>query len=191
MQYSISRYLMLQNAKIQNLSDSYIMKYPERFFTTIEQRLDHNIEKIATLSNSLTRQKWDKFAALVSNLEALNPLSVMMRGFCVLTDANNKTIINSVDQLNEGMNAMIRLIDGIATCNIISKEKGTGMKTKNDNGISELKFEEAMEELETIIDRLEGGEPTLTLEESLELYKRGVLLSQHCKQAFTKGTTGS
>ena len=29
------------------------------------------------------------------------------------------------------------------------------MKTKNDNGISELKFEEAMEELETIIDRLE------------------------------------
>ena len=130
LQYSISRYLMLQNAKIQNLSDSYIMKYPERFFTTIEQRLDHNIEKIATLSNSLTRQKWDKFAALVSNLEALNPLSVMMRGFCVLTDANNKTIINSVDQLNEGMNAMIRLIDGIATCNIISKEKGTGMKTK-------------------------------------------------------------
>ena len=45
------------------------------------------------------------------------------------------------------------------------------MKTKNDNGITELKFEEAMEELETIIDRLEGGEPTLTLEESLELYK--------------------
>jgi exodeoxyribonuclease VII large subunit len=130
LQYSISRYLMLQNAKIQNLSDSYIMKYPERFFTTIEQRLDHNIEKIATLSNSLTRQKWDKFAALVSNLEALNPLSVMMRGFCVLTDANNKTIINSVDQLNEGMNAMIRLIDGIATCNIISKEKGTGDEDK-------------------------------------------------------------
>lgn len=130
LQYSISRYLMLQNAKIQNLSDSYIMKYPERFFTTIEQRLDHNIEKIATLSNSLTRQKWDKFAALVSNLEALNPLSVMMRGFCVLTDANNKTIINSVDQLNEGMNAMIRLKDGIATCNIISKEKGTGDEDK-------------------------------------------------------------
>lgn len=130
LQYSISRYLMLQNSKIQNLSDSYIMKYPERFFTTIEQRLDHNIEKIATLSNSLTRQKWDKFAALVSNLEALNPLSVMMRGFCVLTDANNKTIINSVDQLNEGMNAMIRLIDGIATCNIISKEKGTGDEDK-------------------------------------------------------------
>ncbi|HHZ13025.1 MAG: exodeoxyribonuclease VII small subunit [Caldicoprobacterales bacterium] len=60
------------------------------------------------------------------------------------------------------------------------------MKTKNDNGISELKFEEAMEELETIIDRLEGGEPTLTLEESLELYKRGVLLSQHCKQALQR-----
>ena len=71
----------------------------------------------------------DKFAALVSNLEALNPFS-NDEGFCVLTDANNKTIINSVDQLNEGMNAMIRLIDGIATCNIISKEKGTGDEDK-------------------------------------------------------------
>ena len=45
------------------------------------------------------------------------------------------------------------------------------MKTKNDNGITELKFEEAMGELESIIDKLEGGEPSLTLEESLELYK--------------------
>ena len=64
------------------------------------------------------------------------------------------------------------MIDGIATCNIISKEKGTGDEDKNDNGISELKFEEAMEELETIIDRLEGENLLWTLEESLELYKR-------------------
>ena len=43
-----------------------------------------------------------------------------------------------------------------------------------------------MGELESIIDKLEGGEPSLTLEESLELYKRGVLLSQHCKQTLQR-----
>ena len=37
LQYSISRYLMLQNAKIQNLSDSYIMKYPERFLQLLNK----------------------------------------------------------------------------------------------------------------------------------------------------------
>ena len=81
LQYSISRYLMLQNAKIQNLSDSYIMKYPERFFSNVVQRLDYNTEKMVKFYNSITRPKWDKFAGLVSNLEALNPLSIMMRGF--------------------------------------------------------------------------------------------------------------
>ena len=130
LQYSISRYLMLQNAKIQNLSDSYIMKYPERFFSNVVQRLDYNTEKMVKFSNSITRPKWDKFDGLVSNLEALNPLSIMMRGFSILTDVKSKKTISSVDQLYEGMDAMIRLTDGIAICNIISKEKETGDEDK-------------------------------------------------------------
>ncbi|NLJ41671.1 MAG: exodeoxyribonuclease VII small subunit [Clostridiales bacterium] len=52
----------------------------------------------------------------------------------------------------------------------------------NEVGISKLKFEEAITELEMIIEKIEGSEIPLTLEESVELYKRGVLLSQHCKQ---------
>lgn len=58
------------------------------------------------------------------------------------------------------------------------------MKSKKD--ISLLKFEEAMSELEGIIEKLEGGETTLMLEESVHLYKRGILLSQHCKNLLEK-----
>jgi exodeoxyribonuclease VII small subunit len=39
-------------------------------------------------------------------------------------------------------------------------------------------FEAAIAELETIVKRLEAGE--LTLEQSLELYERGVQLSRFC-----------
>lgn len=39
-------------------------------------------------------------------------------------------------------------------------------------------FEAALAELETIVKRLEAGE--LTLEQSLELYERGVQLSRFC-----------
>ena len=60
------------------------------------------------------------------------------------------------------------------------------MKIEIDKKTSSLKFEEAIAELEDIIDKLEGGEPSLTLEESVELYKRGILLSQHCKQKLKK-----
>ena len=49
-----------------------------------------------------------------------------------------------------------------------------------------MNFEEAIAEHEDIIDKLEGRESSLTLEEAVDLYKRGILLSQHCKQKLEK-----
>lgn len=46
--------------------------------------------------------------------------------------------------------------------------------------ISALSFEEAYDELEDVIARLESGE--MTLDESLTLYERGRLLSERCQQ---------
>ncbi len=45
--------------------------------------------------------------------------------------------------------------------------------------ISELSFEAAYAELETIIAKLESGE--LSLEDSVELFERGRRLSEHCQ----------
>ena len=41
-------------------------------------------------------------------------------------------------------------------------------------------FEEALEELENIVDKLEKGE--LTLDKSLEYFQRGVKLSKYCSK---------
>jgi len=43
-------------------------------------------------------------------------------------------------------------------------------------------FEAALEELETIVTRMEAGE--LTLEQSLSAYKRGAVLLQYCQSAL-------
>ncbi len=50
--------------------------------------------------------------------------------------------------------------------------------------ISELSFETAYAELETIISRLESGE--LPLEESVALFERGRALSEHCQSLLDK-----
>jgi exodeoxyribonuclease VII small subunit len=50
--------------------------------------------------------------------------------------------------------------------------------------ISELSFEAAYAELETIISRLESGE--LPLEESVTLFERGRSLSEHCQALLDK-----
>lgn len=49
-----------------------------------------------------------------------------------------------------------------------------------NNHDEELSFEEALQELETIVDKLEAGEQTL--EEALALFERGQTLAARCNQ---------
>ena len=43
-------------------------------------------------------------------------------------------------------------------------------------------FEEALNELEALVGRMESGE--LSLEESLASFERGIALTRHCQQAL-------
>ena len=43
-------------------------------------------------------------------------------------------------------------------------------------------FEEALDELEVIVERMEDGEPSL--EESLKLFERGMDLTRRCQKAL-------
>lgn len=45
--------------------------------------------------------------------------------------------------------------------------------------IAKMTFEQAMQELETIIDKLDGGD--VPLEESITIYERGAALQRHCE----------
>lgn len=48
--------------------------------------------------------------------------------------------------------------------------------------VKELPFEQALNELEATVNRLEEGE--LTLDESIALYERGMRLAQRCNEAL-------
>jgi exodeoxyribonuclease VII small subunit len=48
--------------------------------------------------------------------------------------------------------------------------------------VIKLSFEEAVGELESTVQRLEGGDLSLT--EAIALYKRGMILVQHCNDTL-------
>ncbi len=56
-------------------------------------------------------------------------------------------------------------------------ETTTDAKTPAD--IKKMSFEQAMRELETIIDKLDGGD--VPLEDSITIYERGAALQRHCE----------
>ena len=49
-----------------------------------------------------------------------------------------------------------------------------------DEAITQLSFESALAELESIVERLEAGK--VDLEESIAIYERGEKLKKHCEQ---------
>ena len=51
-------------------------------------------------------------------------------------------------------------------------------KNKTADPLAEISFEQALAELEQIVNRLEGGQ--LPLDEALALFERGQLLTTHC-----------
>jgi len=48
----------------------------------------------------------------------------------------------------------------------------------------QLPFEDALAELESLVEQLEGGEPAL--EQSLAQFERGVALARHCQRQLTE-----
>ena len=55
-----------------------------------------------------------------------------------------------------------------------------------DQSISNLGYEDAMQQLESIVDQLESG--AISLEESLKAFERGRALSNHCRGILDNAT---
>jgi exodeoxyribonuclease VII small subunit len=56
--------------------------------------------------------------------------------------------------------------------------------SQKDNKIEKLNFEDAIQELEKIVDDLESGE--LSLEDSIRAFEKGIELSRLCRKKLEK-----
>lgn len=79
----------------------------------LTKRLDKAYEKIIS-------EKENEFISSVSKLEAMSPVSVLMRGYSLVY--RNDRIVSRTSELTENDNVTIRLSDGKATAKIISLE---------------------------------------------------------------------
>ena len=52
-------------------------------------------------------------------------------------------------------------------------------ETDVDTPVGELSFEDALRELEAIVDQLESG--SVSLDKAIDAYSRGMTLKQHCQ----------
>jgi len=54
----------------------------------------------------------------------------------------------------------------------------------SENPVSEMSFEQAMKELESVVDKLERGD--VPLDASISLYERGAALKKRCEEELKR-----
>ena len=93
------------------------------FYFSPDQRIKEGHRNITALTERLTRgvqqdvrMRSDRFHASVRMLKALNPLTIMERGYSIVYQ--NNEVANSAKSLEVGENIQIRLQDGTAEATV-------------------------------------------------------------------------
>ena len=97
---------------------SSVFKEPRRMVNDRAILLDQYIKKLEVAINNKRQSEKEKYVKLVSKLDTLSPLKTLTRGYSII-EKDGKTV-NSVKQLENGIDVDIRLIDGKTKAKIIS-----------------------------------------------------------------------
>ena len=107
---------------LDDLSSSRVFKIPEFLFDAHKMHLDSLQNGLSNNFNNIILKNKSSFKEKVAKLNALNPMSVLSRGYSVSYNANNDAI-KSVDQIEINDIVTIKFIDGKIEANVISKMK--------------------------------------------------------------------
>ena len=111
------KYEMLKLRYEKSMSSS-VFKEPRRMVNDHAILLDQYIKKLEVAINNKRQSEKEKYVKLVSKLDTLSPLKTLTRGYSII-EKDGKTV-NSVKQLENGIDVDIRLIDGKTKAKIIS-----------------------------------------------------------------------
>ncbi|NQV14800.1 exodeoxyribonuclease VII large subunit [bacterium] len=97
--------------RLNAIQGSYALKRPVLMINQASQRLDNMQDHSLRMVKEKIGNYGSKLDGFEQQVKALNPLSVLVRGFAVLSKPDGK-IIRSVNQLKVGDQVQVRLSDG-------------------------------------------------------------------------------
>jgi exodeoxyribonuclease VII large subunit len=107
--------------RLQNCTDSAVMRQPTRLTDMHRERLDYTVRDLNAVYAAALSKHREQLKVLCANLGALNPLNTLARGYAVASV--DKKVIKSVEQLSVGDRLSLRLHDGSAKCTVETIKK--------------------------------------------------------------------
>ncbi len=91
----------LLKEKLARITSSYSFRQPRSYVEQMQQRLDDTLRHLVNQTKSMLESARRDFKEAVIQLEALNPLSILKRGYSVTYDAQGNLVLHA-DQLKAG-----------------------------------------------------------------------------------------
>ncbi len=114
---ALSRKLEACRDALSKLSENRELKSPLAYIEDKRLRLDYDAEHLALGAYDIVSRRKNRFSALAAGLDAMSPLKVLGRGYCVASGADG-AVVRSVAQLKKGDELTLRLPDGAARCEL-------------------------------------------------------------------------
>lgn len=114
---NICNILGVQLARLQGIISKEHFKNPRNFIELQQMKLDGKCSTILNSYQKLINNEKIRYMEAVTNLSALNPMSVLLRGYSVVSNVDGKTI-NSIKNIKCTDNISVKFSDGTALCEV-------------------------------------------------------------------------
>ena len=114
--------ITLLKEKLISLSNSRVLTNPMNFIDDRKMALGMTEDKLITRMNTLLERKKSSLVSHAAKLDALNPLSVVARGYSAVFDNEGK-LIKSISQTKKGDMVSFMVTDGKISAEVVCAEK--------------------------------------------------------------------
>ena len=122
LQASMQKRIAQERRMLNQIAQSRVFRPPEQMLDTFRQRLDEHEAELNRATGQTLLLKKQGLASIAGKLQALNPLSVLSRGYA--TVSREGISITSVTQINDNDTLDIRMADGSVRATV-SQRKDT------------------------------------------------------------------
>lgn len=111
--------IVLAKSRLLRIRDCFSFKRPFDKILRLQQELDEIAQRLITVSKHKVELDRERLIGLASRLDNVSPLRVLNRGYSIITNAEDDTLIKSTKGLNIGKRIKVRFFQGSIISSVI------------------------------------------------------------------------
>ena len=119
---ALQRQIKACRRQLTVLADSTALQSPTQYYIQRRMAVEHQKNRLVSVQQQCISSRKQRYIGLTAKLDAMSPLKVLSRGFA-MAQTEDGTLVQSVDQVNEGQMLSITVSDGTIHATVTDKKE--------------------------------------------------------------------